>query len=217
MTAGVVWQEVGRGRRKNYEIGDHKTMRRMILCLGMLSLGVGTSLSQVPTQYEDLLNALSRLEVDQHRAVLVLSYTFRSDVASFTLHAGTIYPCALPGARLWAAMFVGDGTFLYTPPTDIERKQLIRFYNKEALNEKFSSLFLIMSDSTIEQWLRSFPIAPAGVPLKVNNKLRSSMKYLIDGDRTQLIVEIAKTLLEGEQNGLFFAHVETDDIGPVFF
>jgi len=100
--------------------------------------------------YESVYQELMDLTPRYDKIAAVNGLTLQRDVATFTMHQGVMYLLSPAGGRTVAALFQGEGTFSFTPPTQVEREQLHGFYETESLNERFRTLFLLFADSTLE-------------------------------------------------------------------
>ena len=69
----------------------------------------------------DLKTIDERIEVQQE--ILI-----EKDVGLFRLSEGYLYPCKKYNNDVVALFFAGKGEFSFTPPSKVEREQLIRFY-----------------------------------------------------------------------------------------
>ena len=93
-----------------------------------------------PISYEGLYEQLMNLSADELNVADVSALTLKRDVATFELRDGKLYLCKPINNRVCAAIYIGKGVFSMTPPTEIERQQVYRFYEKESLKEKFKIL-----------------------------------------------------------------------------
>src|SRR5205823_6331402 len=129
------------------------------------------------------------------------------DVAEFFLEQGQLYLCKPVGGRICAAVFIGSGTFTFTPPTDVEKKQLARFYDVEALQKDFKVLCLVFADSTFDELSRGLRFTEAQVPAAVNNEITNTLEYISDDEHKYFDESIVNALLNNEKNDLFYARI----------
>jgi len=97
--------------------------------------------------YEELKN----LELDETKVAEVESLTLKRDVGIFHLEKGEIYLVKPVLDKVSGAVFIGDGTFEFSPPTQIEKYQLEKFTQSKSLNKSFSELYLRFTDKTKEE------------------------------------------------------------------
>ena len=123
-------------------------------CIGMLFfclalLGNSSSTYGANSEMVTLYNELKNVEVDPNRTASVENIDIHRDVATFHLEKGTIYffkPASISeNIHVTGAIFIGDGSFSFTPPTKIEREQLARFYKEESFDAILSNSLLYSS------------------------------------------------------------------------
>ena len=107
-------------------------------------------------------------------------------------------------------MYRGAGTFRYDPPDAIERQQLERFFGAAPLERRLDGVVLLFADSTLGELDRRLTFASGTVPVHAREAAREAVRYLSGHDRKTRSVrsEVAKTLLERDSNGLFYAHLD---------
>jgi carboxypeptidase family protein/peptidase M1-like protein len=82
----------------------------------------------------------------------------KRDAGNFTLKSGELYFITPVEGRVTAAVFIGDGEFSLTPPTDVEKHSLSIFTGEGAITEQFSRLVLRFTDKTFDE-VKSSPNA----------------------------------------------------------
>jgi len=196
---------------------------------GIISIGIiflhansavwcqGQNLGTQSALYDELYEQLVHLAPDQDTLATVNGLTLKRDVATFTLQNGTFYLCTPVGSRVCAAIYLGEGIFSFSPPTEIERQQLYRFYEKDSLWEKFNVLFLLFADSTFEELTRTLSFGKGTLAPDAGSHVKYCLKYLSDEDSRYFDSDFMKTFLEKERNDLFYAHFSFDKTEPLFF
>ena len=119
-----------------------------------------------------------------------------------------------------AAIFIGEGTFNYTPPTKIEQEQLFRFYEKRSLNEKFDQLFLLFTDSTYNEFLSKLEFRNIDDETnegRINRNISDCLEYVTADDEEYVNSDLIKLLLDDVENDFFYTHFDTDNHGELFF
>ena len=169
------------------------------------------------SSYETVFDALMDWEPDPSRIAAVNGLTITRDVATFQLNSGTMYLMAPVASKTVAAVFLGDGTFLFTPPNDVEREQLARFYETESLETPFNSLLLIFADSTLEVLEANLSFGAGEVNRDATKHVEYCLKYLSNDDSKYFDTSIMMTLLNNESNGLFYAHLSEKKDEPLIF
>ena len=119
-------------------------------------------------QLDEALGMLyGKQTIDESTARKVQNKTFKSDIATFTLRNGTLYPAAPLNGRVTAAVFIGDGAVTIQPVRAMDR-ECLDLAMKRHLNvtpggkvdETFTTLFLVGLDETIPELLGADPATP---------------------------------------------------------
>ena len=169
------------------------------------------------SQYEQMYEQLIHLEADFGKSASVQNFTFHRDVANFTLAEGKLYLCKPVMNRVCAAVFIGNGRFEFTPPIEVERKQLYRFYETESLNQEFKFLFIIFADNTLLELYKNLKFTNSEATGNVRSQIENALSYMGKPKRKEINVEIMKALLNVESNELFYASFSKKKSNPMFF
>lgn len=164
--------------------------------------------SQDPqTTYDKFLNDLNTLSVDKSRSAEVKNVSLKRDRATITLDEGVLYILSPINDSRHALLFIGSGRFHCVPPTEIERKQLYRFTEKESLNTSFENLFLLFTDSTFEELSRKVNFSSFNSYYSTIDKIKRSLGFIKNHKDTGFDFDIARTFLLNEQSGFFYAQL----------
>ena len=188
--------------------------------LAMLLVGSFSYSAEKPkpvTEYEQWYDQLLHLRADETKTATVNNLVLIRDVGKFTLKNGYLSMCAPVNGRVLAALFSGEGNFSMTPPTEIERKQLFRFYGQDSVNMDFKQLFLLFADTTFEELSRKLGLGKGEPFPHASYELDNAMLYLSDDDTRYFDTDFMQTFLHNEQNGLFYAHFSERKPEPFFF
>jgi len=169
------------------------------------------------TAYEKLYDQLIELKADPSSYIKIENFTLKRDVAAFELIKGDFFFCEPINDRVFAAAFHGDGVFHYSPPITPEKEQLFRFRKEYSLSEAFNFIFFIFGDTTYRQIKRKFMLTEKKVTYDIKKGIRYALKYMGEKKEKSFNYEVMKTLLEGQENGLFYIHFSRDDFYPLFF
>ncbi len=93
----------------------------------------------------------------------VNNLVLKREGAAFNLRSGEIYFLTPVEARYTAAIFIGEGEFSLTPPTENEKNSLKIFTHEPSITEQFTSLTLRFTDKTFEE-IKNAP----GVKMEAN-------------------------------------------------
>ena len=103
---------------------------------------------------------------------VVNNLQLKRDAANFTLRSGELYFITPIQEKVTAAVFIGDGEFSLTPPTEIEKNSLKIFTGEGGITEQFTRLVLRFTDQTFEQ-IKSSPGATMKTGGPAANEARS--------------------------------------------
>lgn len=172
---------------------------------------------RAPISYEQLYNQLINLTANPRRVATVNDFTFQRDVARFNLLEGELYLLSPVRNHTVAAFFIGKGSFSFTPPTEIEKGQLYRFYQTKSLVKEFKSLFLLFADYTLVELEQNLTFNAGKIEKGVKKDVKHCLEYLSDKKRKYFNTEVMKTLFDNEKNGFFYAHISEEKSQPIFF
>lgn len=200
-----------------------KTILTEVFFLVLLALTTGANAVQDEAEtdslnaYENLFDQLINLQVDPDKFIRIENFTFQRDAAQFSLREGEWYFCQPVKGQICAAVFLGDGKFHFSPSTQIERDHLNRFFKRDSLEEEFKFLFVLFADSTFEEFERSLPIMKGSESKVATEQIEYALKYMGDKKQKSFNYDVMKTLLDGERNGLFYAHFSDKKYSPLFY
>ena len=170
---------------------------------------------------QDLYSRLKEPEFDQTKIAEVENIIFQRDVATFNLDKGTIYfyqPVSVVEEKfVTGALFIGKGTFSFTPPTKIEKEQLARFFKEETFEQSFKVLFLRFADTTFSELEKKLTFQTASLPDKIYEEIGYCEKYLFEERNEDIIHYLIESLTMELDNGYFYAHIDRGRYDPVFF
>jgi hypothetical protein len=187
-----------------------------------------TLISRVNAHSSPMLDSyriLQQADFGISRYGMVNDVTFSRDAATFHLVSGTIYffePDTIMGKEtVTGALFMGEGTFQLSAPTEFEFKQLKRFYNTELSNNKsyrqpFRVLFLRFADTTYQEIARVVHLLENGVPDEVKHEAAYCRKYL-SGQKDALTFYLLSSLVSSTPDKHFYAHLYQHRAKSVFF
>ena len=169
------------------------------------------------SDYENLYGKLMELKTDPNKYAYVKNISFQRDVAKFDLHEGQIFLLSPIQNRVIGALFLGKGVFYASPPTEIEKKQLYRFYETDQLEKEFNMLFLIFADSTLEELEKHLTFTTGKMNEDGNDHVKYCLKFLSDRNGKYFDSNILKFILNDERNNYFYAHFSEKRNKPLCF
>lgn len=97
-----------------------------------------------------LYQKLKGLEIDVSKAAKLENFSFKKDIFEWKLESGYLFLThpipEFPDAG--GGYFIGQGRMIFEPPNDLEKEELIRYTEKERINEPFQEAFLRFNDDT---------------------------------------------------------------------
>jgi len=193
----------------SYSLADHPD------CVLLAQEAAGSNSN---VMFTEVFKGFAKLKAGDESAVVSEEITFKRDVGNFKLLSGNIYFCEPFEERTYALIFIGKGEFSFTPPTKVEQDQLYRFYETNKFRKEFHTLFILFGDSTYRELNNKLNFQKVkNVDGNIDSKIEDCIEYLIDLDHQSSRSDLLRTLLSGEDNGLFYAQIYGDDINPVFF
>lgn len=202
-------------------------IRYVSVCVGLSLFLVTPSLSVSAADRAALYGALKQPDLDSARIAEVENVTLRRDVATFLLKKGDLYflkPVS-DGERdhVTGALFLGEGTFSFSPPTRIEKDQLARFYKVETLEQPFKILFLRFADTTFVELERHLVFRPGPVSGDALTEKRYCERYVLEKSNEDVIGPLLKGISGARSGDYFYAHIGQEGARfeglprPVFF
>jgi hypothetical protein len=166
---------------------------------------------------------LKELSLNPQNIGEVKDIILNKDAAEFHLRDGNIYLFENIENRITGAVFMGQGSFTFTPPNEIERYQLNRFTGSEILNKNFDELYLRFTDDTAEKLISELEFAVGEVPGKAKRIKNSSADRIKDLLKMNMNTRVLTDLLADGQDsssfseGFFYAEIKPVDSPRLFF
>lgn len=189
-------------------------------CCSSTSLSFEVNDEELKNDYQVLFEQLINLSIDPTKSAEVNNLEITRDVGKFILGKGKLFLCAPVNKRVCAAIFQGEGSFKYTPPSDIEQDHLFRFYEKKSLDEKFDQLFFLFTDSTYHELNSKLGFVAISDDIDVrgiNRDISDCLEYLADEDAEYFNSDFVKLLLDEVSNDYFYSHFSCENLGELFF
>ncbi len=181
-----------------------------------LLLTFGSLTAQTPSGTPSaMFRTLLDLEPDPARGAMVVGLTLTRGTGQITLESGTLWLARPVNGRVVGAMFVGTGAFRFTAPTPIERGQLARLVGDSAIDAKVKRVFFLFSDSTLTELERSVTFGPLDPVSAAAHLANDALAYIKPKEDESFGPELMLPLLNGNEHGAFYAHIDRDGESPV--
>lgn len=190
----------------------------LILCCPILLFVWESALAQSPVlQYERTKNDLLSLTADETKIAHVKNIQLKRDAGVFTFTSGIFYALSPVNGKVHGLLFLGDGEFVCTPPTEVERKQLYRFYGTEIFDKKIKSVFFLFYDSTFNELSQEVNFAPGDRDNETKSAIKSSEKFIQNESHSGFNFDIFREFLFDESNDFFYAHITASNNWSYFY
>src|SRR5438105_15143614 len=93
---------------------------------------------------------------------LVRNVSLRRDAIQFQLEDGTLYLATPVGGRTIAAIFVGRGSVVLTPPLQMARREMRRILGDSVVTSRISPAGFLFTDSTLRELRLQGAVGGAG-------------------------------------------------------
>lgn len=191
----------------------------IILLIILFSLNTSAQETAVPMHTADLAEIneyLFNLKPIGKSARVNSEIILQRDVGTFKLSEGEIFLCQEYKEKPYVLLFIGNGEFSFTPPTEVERKQLYRFYETDYFKTDFNKLFLLFDDNTYEEIMEGLEIQKSNAA-EVSNLQNFWIRYFKDIDIGESRRDFLRSVMIEERTGFFYSHIQKSNSNPVFF
>ncbi len=197
-------------------------MKKLVILLYILTISVySQSQNNIKinhqTNFREVYNQLINLEPFDNKIAEVNDFVICRDVARFEMKKGKLFLLSPVNNKIVAAVFVGEGKFSFKPSSKIEQDQLFRFYGKREYNDEIESFVFIFNDNTLQEIQENLVFIDDRDNDASNNEIDDCLDYMKDEESSYFDLAILKSLLDNRYNELFFAYIELDKEGPLFF
>ena len=170
----------------------------------------------VADRYEPVFDGFRHIVPQGDRVATVRNVTLRRDVFEFALEEGKFYAVTPVAGRTIGAIFVGHGSVSFAPPIAIERREVQRVLGDSALHARITAAAFVFTDSTWAELERQLSFGAGGVVGEASGVLNDALDRLVDG-RQSLQPTLIAGLLNGADNGFFYAHVKRENGDDLMF
>ncbi|KXK57952.1 MAG: hypothetical protein IPM61_04950 [Chlorobi bacterium] len=198
---------------------------QLFCCLLLCSLSAPALLAQSsgstnpskPTEIRTLRTLVDSLQLDPTRIADVSGMILQREVGSFSFEQGTFYFCSSIKGAIEGVLFVGRGEFIFVPPTTVEKGQLKRFFKEEMMQQPFSSILMVFSDSTMKEIGTGLTFRKGEIPDDVSKAFRSSHQWMFASAGYTFNYECLKLLTANKPKEMFVACINPPKESPVVF
>ncbi len=189
-----------------------------LLLLPVPLLGQTTAWGGTPADsYSDRFRELWNSKPAADRAAPVRHLVLKRDAGELVFEEGTLYLLQPIGGQVMGALFRGKGSFHFSAPLAIERERLRLFRKDTVIAEPFEDVFLLFADSTLTELQRQLTFGAGEAPGDLKGLTDDALEYLGNEDHQSLDPDVMRPVLNGEQTGLFYAHMTRANFEPWMF
>jgi hypothetical protein len=167
--------------------------------------------------YEQRYAEVQEMQPAPNRVAPVSWLVLNRDVGRFSFESGNFYLLTPLAGRTVGAVFLGKGSFTFSPPSPLEQERLVRFQKTRALTVPFSSVALLFADSTLAELQSKLTFGPGQAPQEVRQRFMTALEYMGDNDAKSLDPDLMSAFLNDQLNGVFYASIGATSGGPLFF
>ena len=155
---------------------------------------------------------------------------FRRDVGTFTFQTGHLTFAGPVGGRVVAAVFTGQGTFEFDPPTPMDQHQISRFTKAPRLADSFREAVFFFTDDSWDELSKHVNVRPgsdAGAATKILQTAEKKYQESLNAwwanqqkgafEMNNLGARMLADLTDSTSKGLFLADIKSDRYEDLFF
>jgi hypothetical protein len=159
------------------------------------------------TSYTGFYGELREARPLEGQTALVSGLTLKRQGAEFVLQDGRIWLLSPVNGRTIGIGFKGNGVFRYTPTSVMEQERLQELRKVSGMDERFSELIILFGDNTLEELQGKLTFTTGESNDDLRSRFREALSYLGKEDKQSMDPDLLVTLLNGERNDLFYAHM----------
>ncbi len=195
-----------------------------ILSLLIFLISISSAQDKNLPDGQEIYQQLKNLELYPNQVASVQNLILKRDAGIFNFQQGKFYVLQPVLGKVTGAVFIGEGIFQFTPPTEIERYQLKKFTDTEILNARFSELYLRFTDSTFEELKSKLHFAAGEVEGQAKDIEKDCQKRALKVLNENLNARVLEDLLFAGENregslagGFFYADIRVKEGRRLFF
>ncbi|MDD3050665.1 MAG: M1 family aminopeptidase [Candidatus Cloacimonetes bacterium] len=196
-----------------------RTIISSALIMVLLSLSIQVFSQEITglNKAEQVYEQLNNLEPLKSKTADVSNYTFFKDSAEAVLKNGKIYFLTEVGERIIAALFIGEGSFSTTPPTEIERERVYSEFKTRELNVNFDQLFIFATDNTLADMINTLDIKDDPECPSFSKEIYNAKKYFSDVNTKSYAPQFFGAVLN--ESDFFYLHLNPEKTNdkPIFY
>jgi len=194
-----------------------KHMKKTIFTLLVMTCCALAAPGDSTDTYHRTITALFSITPVSSRTARVEDIMLERENARFELRQGKMQLLSPVNDKTVAVLFRGEGVWHFSPPTAIEREQLMRFYDTDSLVKSFNTLFLLFNDTTLSELEHKLNFESGGDIEDHAKIIDDIFDYLSDEDVNYFKSAVLKFLLDGSNDPYFYAHLYSDQSEPFIF
>ncbi|MEP7324583.1 MAG: M1 family aminopeptidase [Gemmatimonadota bacterium] len=182
--------------------------RRLACALLALMPSAGHAQSfEAAATYEAYYDQLMHIQPLTDQGASVAGITLKRDAGQLEFIDGRIWLLTPVNGRTIGVAFRGHGNFRFSPPSPMEQERLRERKHVTAMDEPFTEAVIFFGDSTLEELKRRVTFGPGEDGNGLRGRIRGAFEFLGKDNNRSLDPDLLLTLLNGERNDLFYAHL----------
>lgn len=186
-----------------------------VVCAVLFAASTTAQAQVLPPEYDSLYEGLRHAEPDPDRGISVHPLVVQEDVGWIELIDGDLSLFKPIGGKTLGAVFVGHARFIMTPPIEVERAQLRRFYGADSLDVSVKTVVFLFSAGSESLLFKGVDWQPHQPASDARREIEETMDYITDGDGW-IRRDVALPLLDGAP-GYFHAQLAESRGDPFLF
>ena len=197
----------------------------LLVCLAVAAQDDKRVLAEVTVNatdpvYTELRGTSSAPDAFSGDYATVNNLVLKKDAGVFTLQNGSVYFIKPTNGKVTGAVFIGNGTFSLSPPTDVEKKHLTIFIDAQEVKENFNGLTIFFTDDTFQQ-IKSSPAAQMGKggpdAEKARSMFREKESLLKKTLRYNMTSRVLADIYAPKRPGFFSAFIDGSKYGKLIY
>ena len=203
-----------------------KSVKLLLFWLGLHFALTANSSGQDYEQVMKLYDQIKNASLDEQKVAEVGGIVLKRDVAVFRLNKGKICLFQPIEGKVFGAVFVGEGVFEFSPPTEVQKYQMKKFTGEENLSEKFEELYLWFSDTTSMELEHKLSFSKGEVTGQFITIMRDCPKRILEKAGSNLWSRVLGDMLSDSSfrithpersDGFFYGDIKSSQLDHLFF
>jgi|GEM_PF-2689153 len=160
--------------------------------------------------YDNIVDQLVNLEPDNNNIFRIQNLFLEKEGSAFMFEEGEFHFFKSINNRVRVGVFIGEGVFSFTPPINVEKRQLESYTGSNFFEREFNTILFFFSDSTYEFVRNNYNKIIGKKAQEVKEIYQSSLKYICDTNMKVIINTISSSFVNKDNNRMFIAQLNDE-------